>query len=117
MKWIVVAIALFQGGWLTFDGTRALIVGDYVTRDGQLGPWSKIVATIGINPRSRFMKCAHAVLGVAWLVAALMFTLHPQFGWYAILVCAIATIWYVPIGTILSAIQLGLLFLPRIRGL
>jgi hypothetical protein len=41
--WIVAALAALNGGWMTFDGARALIVGDYVTPSsgeyaGQLGP-------------------------------------------------------------------------------
>ena len=31
LAWIIVALGLMQGGWLAFDGSRALIVGDYVT--------------------------------------------------------------------------------------
>jgi hypothetical protein len=43
-----------------YDGSRALIVGDYVTPKsgayaGQLGPWAKLVAAVGIEPRSTVM--------------------------------------------------------------
>ncbi|MGH9904860.1 MAG: hypothetical protein ACRD8U_04645 [Pyrinomonadaceae bacterium] len=48
MRWlrsIIIVLAVLQAGWMTFDGARALIVGDYVTATsgeyaGQLGPWA-----------------------------------------------------------------------------
>jgi len=38
-------LAAVEAGWMLFDGSRALIVGDYVTAKsgpyaGQLGPWT-----------------------------------------------------------------------------
>ena len=77
LKWIVVVFALIQGGWLAFDGGRALVVGDYVTpksgpRAGQLGFWARVVAAVGFEPRSRFIKGLHLVgPGVAGRAVAL----------------------------------------------
>ena len=31
LGWVVLALALIEGGWLAFDGGHALILGDYVT--------------------------------------------------------------------------------------
>jgi hypothetical protein len=114
-------IALFVGGWLTFDGTRAVISGDYVTprrgpRAGQLGPWSKIVSAIGIDPRSTSMKCIHIVLGILWLISALTFLARPTLGRFALVGCAISSLWYLPVGTVLSVVELGLLFLQFRRN-
>lgn len=82
LRWVVVVLALVEGGWLAFDGTRAFVVGDYVTpgsgpHAGRLGPWSSVVSTVGIEPRSDLMKAIHVGL---------------------------------------SLIQIGLLFLPSLRG-
>jgi hypothetical protein len=114
-------IALFVGGWLTFDGTRALISGDYITprkgpSAGQLGPWSKVVSAIGMDPRSMKVKCFHIVLGIIWLLSALMFLVKPGLGWFALVGCSISSLWYLPFGTILSVVELSLLFLPLIRN-
>ena len=51
-EWVVVALALIEGGWLAFDGGSALVVGDYVTPDsgqyaGQLGPWFGQLKIVG----------------------------------------------------------------------
>jgi hypothetical protein len=44
LRWVVLVLALTEGGWMAYDGGRALLVGDYVTPStgeyaGQLGPW------------------------------------------------------------------------------
>src|SRR5262245_34364437 len=117
LKWIVLALTLFQGGWLVFDGSRALIVGDYVTpatgpRAGQLGPWSRIVSAVGFEPRCTFIKCLHLLLGIAWLIALVALVVRPASGWWIALGCGLATLWYLPIGTVVSIIVIGLLLTP-----
>ncbi len=118
LKWIVLALAFLQGGWLIFDGTRALIAGDYVTPSsgphaGQLGPWSRIVSVLGFEPRSTLIKCVHILLGAAWLAALVVFAALPAMGWWLVLGCAIGSLWYLPIGTVMSVIVIVLLFLSR----
>ncbi len=119
--WVVLALAFMEGGWLAFDGGRALIVGDYVTpKSGQyadqLGPWAKLVSAVGIEPRSTLMKSIHFVLGLAWLVVMLCFALQLPWAWWAMLICAVLGLWYLPFGTLLSVIQIVLLLLPALRG-
>lgn len=121
LKWIIIALALFQGAWLAFDGGRAFLVGDYVTptsgpRAGQLGPWSRIVTSIGLNPRGTFIKTLHLVLGIAWLASTVVFLANPPAGRCSLLICAVASLWYLPIGTFLSIIQIVLLLTPQIRN-
>jgi hypothetical protein len=121
MKWIVLALALFQGGWLTFDGGRALLIGDYVTpasgpRAGQLGPWSRIVSAVGFEPRGSFIKCLHLFLGIAWLIGLTAFVVRPASGWWVVFCCGVATLWYLPIGTFLSMIVVVLLLTPQLRS-
>ncbi|KAA3607149.1 MAG: hypothetical protein DWQ01_15720 [Planctomycetota bacterium] len=121
LAWIVVALAFIEGGWLAFDGGRALIVGDYVTPSsgpfaGQLGPWSKVVSAVGIEPRSTLMKSIHLALGIAWLGAMVCFVLQLPWAWTAMLVCAVLGLWYLPFGTVLSITQIVLLLLPSLRG-
>jgi hypothetical protein len=120
LRWIVLLLAFVEGGWLAFDGGRAMVVGDYVTPStgrfaGQLGPWSKIVSAVGIEPRSTLMKSIHLVLGVTWLTIMVFFACRFRWAWWGMLVCAIAGLRYLPFGTLLSVIQVTLLLLPAIR--
>ena len=120
LGWIVVSLAVVEGGWLAFDGGHALVTGDYVTPSsgqhaGQLGPWSKLVSAVGIEPRSTLMKSIHLVLGVVWAVAILCYIIGVPWAWSAMLLCAILGLWYLPFGTLLSVVQIAVLLLPALR--
>ena len=119
---LIPVIALLIGGWLVFDGTRAFAVGDYLTaktgpRAGQLGPWSLLVAKLGLDPRGTPIKAAHVILGLSWLLGLILFLVRPAMGWWLLLTTAAGTLWYLPLGTVLSLIQLALLLSPAIRAL
>ncbi len=121
MRWIVVALALLEGGWLLFDGLHAFATGDYVTPSsgkfaGQLGPWSHLWSGVGIDPRSVLVQSVHVGLGAAWVVAIASFAFRVTWAWAAMLTCAIAGLWYLPFGTILSVSQIALLLLPSVRA-
>jgi hypothetical protein len=112
--WLVLALALVLGGWLAFDGARALIVGDYVTpatgeHAGQLGPWAGLISRIGIDPRSTLVKAVHLGLGIAFLGAAFGFLLRRPWARAALLTCAVLGLWYLPFGTIIGIV---LIFVP-----
>jgi hypothetical protein len=117
VQWIIAVLALQQAGWMTYDGLRALIVGDYVTPRsgeyaGQLGPWTHLVEAVGLQPRSTLMKAIFVVAGVAWLLILIAFITRQPWAWTAMLAAAIGTLWYLPIGTLFSVIQIVLLLVP-----
>ena len=121
LGWIVVALAVTEAGWLAFDGGHALVTGDYVTpttgqHAGQLGPWSKLVSAVGMDPRSTAMKSIHLVLGLLWVAMIVCFVVRLPWTWTGMLLCAIAGLWYLPFGTLLSVIQIILLLLPPLRS-
>lgn len=120
-KWIAVALAVLVAGWFVFDGTRALVKGDYVTptsgeHTGQLGPWAGVVAKAGIEPRSRLMKAIFVVCGAAWLFVIGAFLLGRGWAWAGMLTAAVGSLWYLPFGTLLGAVQIVLLLLPSVRS-
>lgn len=121
LRWLVVVLGAFLGSWLTFDGARALAVGDYVTprsgpHAGRLGPWSQLVVALGIEPRSPLMKWVHVTLGVLWLAASIGFALGMRaWAWWGLVACALASLWYLPVGTVVAVIELVVLLLPAIR--
>lgn len=120
LTWLVAALALVESGWLAFDGAHALLTGDYVTPSsgtyaGQLGPWADLVSAVGIPPRSALMKSIHLGLGTVWILATIGFAAKLRRARHAMIACALLTLWYLPFGTVLSAIQLGLLLSPSLR--
>lgn len=121
LRWVVAVIGVLIGGWMTFDGSRALVKGDYVTpREGpyagQLGPWSNLVRGAGLEPRSTPVKTVFVLFGLSWLLFAAAHALGASWAWPGLLALSLLSLWYLPVGTILSVLELVLLFLVRSRA-
>jgi len=117
-SWVIMVLVLINAGWMTFDGSRALIVGDYVTprsgeHAGQLGPWSGLVDAVGIGPRSTLMKSIFVLYGLAYLGTMLAFLLQLPGSQKALLLMAVLGLWYLPFGTLINLIVIVLLWLER----
>jgi len=108
IKIVLFIIALINGGWMIFDGIYVLKNGKYFGPDIP-GPWSKIVKKIGLNPFK--LGVPFIILGLLWIVSFAFFALDYSFSWYSSLIIAVCTLWYMPIGTILSVISIVVLLL------
>jgi hypothetical protein len=73
------------------------------------------VKAAGLEPRSEAMKAVFVGLGVAGLVALVAFGWRAAWGRAAMVAVATATLWYLPFGTLSSALQLVLLLLLPLR--
>ena len=119
--WLVLLMALVEGGWLAFDGAHGLITGDYVTPSsgdyaGRLGPWSKLVEAVGIDPRSTLMMSIHLALGVGWLLVMFAYVKGVRVAKGGMILFAVLGLWYLPFGTLLSVLQIVLLLRPNDRA-
>lgn len=119
MSWsraLITILTLLDAGWMTFDGARALLVGDYVTprhgpHAGQLGPWHRVVGALGIPPRSTAMKCIFLGQGLAWLAILACWLAGATWGRGAMLVAAALSFWNLVAGALLGAVILLLLLI------
>ncbi len=99
---------------MVIDGLHGLTTGNYIgpkDKQGQivLGPWSKVVSKVGIQPNSRLMKTLFVLFGVIWLILLAAFWLKIQWAKPALMIMAIGSLWYLPVGTMDSILQLFLL--------
>jgi hypothetical protein len=120
LRRVIFILAFLQASWMTSDGLRAFIAGDYATPRsgeyaGQLGPWAKLVSVIGIRPRSTLMKSIFVVYGVVWLAVILCFILRFPWADWAMLLAAAGSLWYLWTGTVSSTIQIALLLLLKMQ--
>lgn len=120
LRWVVVALVVVDAGYMVVDGTRALTSGDYFTprsgeHAGELGPWARAVRAVGIDPRSTPMKAFFVVYGLVWLGAAAAFAAGASWSWTAMVLLAVASVWYAIPGTLISVATMALLFLPAVR--
>lgn len=121
MRWIVSLLLVVVGGYMTFDGMRALTVGDYLTpatgeHEGELGPWAAVVEAVGIAPRSTLMKLGFVMVGAMHLVAAVAVLGGggTAIGWF-VLGAALSGLWYLPFGTAADLIAVGLILGTSLR--
>ncbi len=121
LRTVLGILAFLPGLWMSFDGSRALVRGDYVTpsggpRAGQLGPWAPLVSAVGVPPRSTAMKVTFIVFGLAWLASGVAFLSRRPAGGRLLAGTAAATLWYAPVGTAVALVELGGLAVLRARG-
>lgn len=112
--WLVVLLAGVCGAWMAFDGTRALVIGDFVTPTsgpyaGQLGPWARVLEAVGIPPRAMAIKLAFVVYGATQLASVAAFAAGAAWAPRLLLATAALGLWYVPFGTLLNGAAIVLL--------
>jgi uncharacterized membrane protein YphA (DoxX/SURF4 family) len=120
LKYIVIALALMEAGWMVFDGSHALITGDYITPKqgryaGQLGPWTKPVQAAGLDPRSTTMEIIFVAYGTLWLGIIVAFAYNARWARAFMAAAALGSLWYLPLGTLFSCLQLLLLYFISTR--
>jgi len=121
VMWLLSVAVVATGGWMVFDGVRALVVGDFVTPKqgdyaGRLGPWANIVSAVGLEPRSTVVKLIFVGYGSCYLAALGAFLLDVPGSWWALLITALAGLWYLPVGTVANLVVVALLvFVPALR--
>jgi hypothetical protein len=121
LRWAIAISAAVVAGFMVVDGSRALLVGDYFTPRtgeyaGQLGPWARAVEAVGIAPRSTLMKSLFVLYGGVWLAVIALFLRNARRAWWPMVAAAIGSLWYLPFGTLLSAVQIVLLGILRRRA-
>lgn len=120
--WLSLIFIVSTAAWMVFDGTRALILGDYITPQtgefaGQLGPWSNLVRAIGIEPRSLGMKLIFVAQGLSTLTAVIGYLLSKSWARSGLLVAMLLGLWYLPIGTLTNLAALILMLLTRRKAM
>jgi hypothetical protein len=119
IKGILVLLSFLNASYMLFDGARALVKGDYIRPQsgeyaGQLGPWSKLVPKIGIDPMSGLMKSIFVIFGISGLIVTAGFAFNAEWGWKAMLIYNICCLWNLFFGTASSLLQIVLLIVLKI---
>ncbi|MDH3283734.1 MAG: hypothetical protein OEQ13_03265 [Acidobacteriota bacterium] len=118
---MILALVLINAGWMSFDGSQALVVGDYLTppsgpHAGQLGPWSMVAQAAGVEPRSTLMKSIFVVYGLGYFAMTALFLRGVRWAGPGLIVVAVLGLWHLPFGTLINIVVIALLLLPNLRG-
>ena len=103
----LVLIGALNGGWMLADGLHVLRHGKYFGPQTP-GPWRHVPQAVGLDPMA--LGPVFVVLGALWLaLAALVAT--ATLPALSLALPAVLTLWYLPVGTFLSAAALIILAL------
>jgi hypothetical protein len=106
---VLTVLALVTGGYQVADGIHVLATGAYM---GAPGPWRHVVHATGIDPLD--FGPGFVALGVCWLVAvAMLLSTGSSKAWWAMLVIAVLTVWYLPVGTLTAVATIVVLLAAR----
>jgi hypothetical protein len=111
MKILITILGFLNGGYMLLDGIYVLLKGKYIGPE-KPGPWANIFYKMDINVFK--LGPMFIAFGIMWLIW--LYSLWANLSWshaFGIIVC-ILTLWYLPVGTLLSlVILLILVFVKR----
>ena len=106
MKYLVLGLALITGGFMFADGIHVLVKGKYIGPE-KPGPWADLLSLIGVDVFR--LGPLFVMFGLAWLVFAVSFWMDASWARSLGILLSIGTLWYLPIGTIISIVVLVML--------
>lgn len=110
VKIIILILSVLNGGWMIFDGLHVIKKGKYFGPETP-GAWRLIVTKMGVDPFS--IGPVFIVLGLLWIITSAALVSALPWGYMSLALTAVATLWYIKIGTIISALTLCCLVLLK----
>jgi hypothetical protein len=108
MRWAVLLVGLLNGAWMLIDGAYVLFNGKYIGPE-KPGPWASLLSLAGVDVFK--LGPAFILFGIAWLVFVGAFWMETSWARNLGLVLSVLTLWYLPVGTIISIVVFaGLMF-------
>jgi hypothetical protein len=110
MKIIITILSLLNGGYMLIDGVFVMFKGKYIGPE-KPGPWANLFYKFNIDVFK--LGPLFIVFGLAWL--AFVYGLHTNQTWTYIfgLVISILSLWYLPVGTVISIAVILILFFAK----
>jgi hypothetical protein len=110
MKFIIIILGIITGGFMLIDGIHVLLKGKYIGPP-EPGPWASLFYKMKVDVFK--LGPLFIAYGLLWLV--FVSGVWMQKGWaYPLgITTAILTLWYLPVGTLISVIVLIMLLAAR----
>jgi hypothetical protein len=110
MKILITILGFLNGGYMLLDGIYVMIKGKYIGPE-KPGPWSNIFSSLDIDVFK--LGPLFIVFGLLWLIWLYRLWSNPGRARNLGIIVCILTLWYLPVGTLLSLIILGILLFGR----
>jgi hypothetical protein len=99
-------MAFILGGWMLYSGIRVYQKGKYPGPQIP-GQWTYFFKYFGIKPLK--LGWLFILFGALWLILATAYFFHIPCVWNCAIIIASLSLWYVPIGTVISILSLLIL--------
>ena len=106
MKFLIIGLSMLNGLWMLIDGIHVLAVGKYIGPE-KPGPWASLLGMTGVDVFK--LGPLFVIFGIAWLVLSTATWTEAGLAKGFGIILSIATLWYLPFGTLISLILLGIL--------
>lgn len=113
MKILLIILGFINGSYMLLDGIYVLMKGKYIGPE-KPGPWANLFYKLNIDVFK--LGPLFIVLGAAWLLWLLGFWTNQSWAYIAGIVISTLTLWYLPIGTVISVIVLITLLSAKIKA-
>ena len=112
MKILITIIGLINAMYMLIDGVYVLIKGKYIGPE-KPGPWANIFTKLNIDVFK--LGPMFIFFGLLWLLFVYGLQTSQNWTYWYGMVLSIATLWYFPIGSLISLGVIGLLVFYRNR--
>lgn len=110
MKILLIIIAFIAGGFMLLDGIYVMLNGKYIGPD-KPGPWANLFYKLNVNVFK--LGPLFVTYGLVWLIFLYGVITSQAWACKLGLIISLLTLWYLPVGTLLSLIVLAVLLLAR----
>ena len=110
MKLLITILSVLNGGYMLLDGIHVWVKGKYIGPP-KPGPWAKVFYALNVD----VFKLGPLFIGygLAWLIWLVLLYTNQSLAYTAGICLCIATLWYIPVGTLFSLIILCVLCFAR----
>lgn len=106
----LIILSFLNGGYMLVDGIHVMIKGKYIGPQ-KPGPWSGIMDLFEINVFK--MGPLFIIYGLLWLSFLASYIMGYSLAYPYGMFLAIMTLWYIPIGSIISLVVFVLLYMTK----
>ena len=110
MKILITVLGLLNGGYMLLDGIFVIVKGKYIGPE-KPGPWANLFYKLNVDVFR--LGPLFIVYGLLWLLWLYALWANQSWAWIFGLILSVATLWYLPVGTLFSVIILVTLLAAR----
>ena len=110
MKILIIILSLIIGGFMLIDGIYVMIKGKYIGPP-KPGPWAELFYKFDVNVFK--LGPLFIIYGIVWIAFLIGVLTNQSWAFTLGIIVSIASLWYLPVGTLLSIAVLLILLLAR----